>query len=371
MLDAPARSVPAASPAALRPRVLEIGKNNLFGKTDPARHVFYNGYLHRPVPDEPGRRQIGVRTIGGLLAALRGNAHDVVLVYPHRHAPWSPEMILRMLGRSRVIHLPSLVLQACSGPLATLACNKPIAVVDLDDTTRLPRHWLPLLRRATLIFKRELPVDHWATFMGVGHRDLPSSGFRARSPLAAVVAKLRPISLGVPRPVEAIASRLGPAEKTIDVFFAGSLRNWGTVRERGLALLQQLAASGLKVEILDRVLPLDQYLARCAASWLVWSPQGLGWDCYRHYEAAACGSVPVINTPTIERHAPLIHGEHCFYYDVEGDALQHAIRAALADRERLRAMGEAARAHVAAHHTAAAIGRHIVETTLAAAAAQH
>ncbi len=350
-------------------RALEIGKNSLFAATAPDRHCYYYGFYYPPGPDEPGARPIATRTLGDLLRALRGDEFDIVVLYPHRRAPWSPDTIGRVLARSRVIHLPSLALQAWGSHFGRLARNKPVVVVDFDDSPRLPSHWLPLLRKATLIFKRELPVDHWATFTGIKHRDLPSTRFRARSPLAPVVAKLRPISLGVPKASEAIAARLTGVEKTTDVFFAGSLKNWGTVRERGAAQLRRLADEGVRVEIPDRILPLGEFLARCAAAWLVWSPQGLGWDCFRHYEAAACGAVPVINNPTIERHRPLMHGTHCLYYDVEDDGLLRTIRAALADKDRLRAMGEAARAHVAAHHTLATLGRHVMDETLAAYAA--
>lgn len=351
-------------------RALEIGKNSLFAATAPDRHCYYYGFYYPPGPDEPGARPIATRTLGDLLRALRGDEFDIVVLYPHRRAPWSPDTIGRVLARSRVIHLPSLALQAWGSHFGRLARNKPVVVVDFDDSPRLPSHWLPLLRKATLIFKRELPVDHWATFTGIKHRDLPSTRFRARSPLAPVVAKLRPISLGVPKASEAIAARLTGVEKTTDVFFAGSLKNWGTVRERGAAQLRRLADEGVRVEIPDRILPLGEFLARCAAAWLVWSPQGLGWDCFRHYEAAACGSVPLISQPAIERHRPLLDGVHALYYDIEGDGLERAVRAALADTDRLRTIATAGRAHVLTHHTEASLCRYVAETALAAGPAQ-
>ena len=77
-----------------------------------------------------------------------------------------------------------------------------------------------------------------------------------------------------------------------------------------------------------------------------------------------CGSVPLINRPTIERYQPLLSGEHAFYYDVEEGELTRAAVAALADKPRLEAMGRAARAHVLTHHTPEAIARHIVRTSL-------
>jgi hypothetical protein len=48
-------------------------------------------------------------------------------------------------------------------------------------------------------------------------------------------------------------------------------------------------------------------------------------------------------------------------YDVEPGELTRTVTAALADRERLRAIGAAARKHVRAFHIHTAIGRHVVD----------
>ncbi len=76
----------------------------------------------------------------------------------------------------------------------------------------------------------------------------------------------------------------------------------------------------------------------------------MGWDCNRHYEAGIAQSVPVMNQPTIIRHAPLLEGVHGVYYDVEPGGLERAAVAALADKDRLKTMAIAARDHVFAHH---------------------
>jgi hypothetical protein len=68
-------------------------------------------------------------------------------------------------------------------------------------------------------------------------------------------------------------------------------------------------------------LPRQKFNEALLASWLVWSPEGSGWDSFRHYEVCLAGSVAVINFPTIRRHAPLLDGVHCFYYGIEGDDL--------------------------------------------------
>jgi len=95
----------------------------------------------------------------------------------------------------------------------------------------------------------------------------------------------------------------------------------------------------------------------------VWSPEGLGWECLRHYEAALAGSVPLMQSPSILRYAPLQEGEHAFYYYLEGEHLAFRIRQALQNRARLVEMGRAARQHVLQWHTHEALGRYVIEET--------
>jgi hypothetical protein len=76
-------------------------------------------------------------------------------------------------------------------------------------------------------------------------------------------------------------------------------------------------------------------------------------------------SIPVMNHPTIMRHAPLIEGQHAFYYDIEPGGLERAVVAALADKDRLRRMATAARDHAFAHHVMKAYCDHILRTALA------
>jgi hypothetical protein len=196
-------------------------------------------------------------------------------------------------------------------------------------------------------------------FLKTAHANLPTPRFREDARRRAWVEKLRPISLGLPTEG---ADVLPPtlAEKNADVFFAGRVTGSSTLRERGLVELRALAAAGLSLDIPDAPLPRAAFYVRCAAARLVWSPEGLGWDCFRHYEAPACGAVPLINTPTIERHAPLIAGEHALYYDPEPGGLTRAVTAALTDSEALTRIASAGQAHVMAHHTPTALARYVV-----------
>jgi len=152
-------------------------------------------------------------------------------------------------------------------------------------------------------------------------------------------------------------------DKDIDVFFAGAVNS--IPRARGLDTLRALARDGYRVDIHPGGLSKRDYLDRCARSWLTLSPEGYGWECFRHYEASLCRSVPVLSPPGILRHQPLISGQHAIYYAAEGDGLRDAIVAALADKETLQRMAAAAREHVLRHHTHACIVAHIVETARA------
>jgi glycosyltransferase involved in cell wall biosynthesis len=159
-------------------------------------------------------------------------------------------------------------------------------------------------------------------------------------------------------------------EKTIDVFFAGRIGDSSTVRQRGFDQLLTLRDEGYAIDVTDTTLPFEEYLARCARAHLVWSPEGFGWQTFRIYEAAICGAAPLVSRPSIERYRPLVDGIHAIYYDAEPGELPRTARAALQDRDRLRAIGRGARDHVKAFHTPAAIARYVVETALSAAGCQ-
>jgi len=154
-------------------------------------------------------------------------------------------------------------------------------------------------------------------------------------------------------------------EKTTDVFFAGRVEGSSWIRTTGIQELSGLGTKGVKVDFVQGTISRDEFYRRCASSWLTWSPEGFGWDCFRHYEAPACGSVPVCNYPTIERHRPLVSGEHALFYSGEPGTLEKAIIQALADKDRLRQLAQRGRQHVLANHTPAALAAYVVEQGLA------
>ena len=125
-----------------------------------------------------------------------------------------------------------------------------------------------------------------------------------------------------------------------------------------------MARRGLKIDIAEERLPQDEFYRRMSQAWLAWSPSGLGWDCYRHYEAPQCLSVPVINYPTIARYQPLEDGIHAIYYSPEGDGLCRTIEFALADKDRLKQIAVGGRAHVRANHVGPKVCEHVLRLAL-------
>ena len=108
---------------------------------------------------------------------------------------------------------------------------------------------------------------------------------------------------------------------------------------RECAELAALRERGITVDIPQSRLPLPEFYQRAARE-PGWSGRRRGWAGIASAitKRSACGSVPVINQPTIERHRPLVAGEHAFYYDPAPGELTRTIVAALADKERLRTM---------------------------------
>ncbi|MCW5980645.1 MAG: glycosyltransferase [Bryobacteraceae bacterium] len=109
-------------------------------------------------------------------------------------------------------------------------------------------------------------------------------------------------------------------------------------------------------------MPHQEYLERCARAWLTWSPEGYGWECFRHYEASLCRSVPILSQPGICRYQPLLDGRHAWYYRPEGESLREVVVKALADKAALESMARAACEHALRFHTQRRACDYILET---------
>jgi hypothetical protein len=340
-------------------RILEVGDRGLFAAGMPEQTTLLWTGAIAPPPHGATQRDFALREIGWLRHALAARAFDLIACHVPVYAPWSAQGLFRRLFSRNLLRSPASLIRSFGLAVLPRRLDAPLVLLDTEDTPAINRHAFPLLDRARLYFKRELPVDHWHAFLKTAHPDLPTRRFRMLPKFRERAAKLRPLSIGVPA-ASLAAARFHEGEKTADVFFAGTIEGSSTVRSAGLAALQRLRAQGVRIDIPDQPLGLPEFLARCGRAWLTWSPEGYGWECFRHYEAPLAGSVPVISRATIHRHAPLVHGEHCFHYDVEGDGLAQTIASALADKDRLARMARAAAAHVLAHHTPQALCEYVL-----------
>ncbi|MDQ4061213.1 MAG: glycosyltransferase [Pseudomonadota bacterium] len=346
-----------------RLRIVELGDHTYFKYSYPAETELIWTGLRPPRDPSLSYTEFSPAVLLQLMRRIRRGEMDLLVCYPPLYAPWHPRSFLHALRHYHMRFAKGLFM-SCGTTLVRLLGRVPLAVVDMGDSFAINRHNFFLLDRCTAYFKRELPTDHWKVFFKTAHRNLPTRALRRNERYRRRIARLRPISSGVGDPQEFLGFAAAQPEKTADIFFAGEHRVSSTIRSDGLAQIRALARMGYTVDVPEGRIPRDEFYARCARAWLTWSPEGYGWDCYRHYEAPLCGSVPVINYPSIHRHAPLLEGVHCFHYGIEGDDLTRTIVRALADKAKLAEMAAAARDHVLRHHSFRALCDHIIEICL-------
>ncbi len=351
-------------------KVLEIGEHFLFHMADVKRSDFFLATPKANYGMAWNPRFLSLPALIQIFFRVARGYYDLVVIHPPHYPGWHPRSFLAVFKftvlKGHPLIYPSVLFSTFAYHLLRFLPPCPMVAIDMSDHAGLPRHHHYLLDRAKAYFKRELPVDKWQVFYRTGHRSLPSQNFRSKPKWRRRLAKLLPISLATPMSVfESAAHNIG-AKKTTDIFFAGQTFATNTVREEGIHQLTALKSQGIKVDIPETHLPIEEFHKRCAQAWLTWSPAGFGWECIRHAEASAAGSLPIINTPAITRHQPMRGGEHCFFYNPdEKDGLQRVIFEALSDKARLKKMAKAAQSHIWRHYTLNALCNHVVQTAFA------
>jgi glycosyltransferase involved in cell wall biosynthesis len=344
-------------------RVLEIGEHSLFGAAMPGiTDSYFCGYR---APHREHRPFFGLLAFFRTLRAVRRGEYDLVVVAPPFYPGWHPRSFLAAIKYTVFKGRPQELWGAIVSPLVFallrfFPADRMIAI-DRSDSFGLPRHSFFLLDKARAFFKRELPVDHWQALYGSGHNRLPGIRFRSGRRWQLRMAKLRPIPLGLSPEPAAAALAAGPAAKRHDIFFSGAIEGNSHVRSLIPKQLGALQSAGIAVDWAKQPVPRTEFLRRCAEAWLVLSPAGLGWDCYRHVEAALCGSVPLVSAPTIDRYRPFVIGEHCLAYYADENRMIETVNAALADKTRLAGMAAAAREHALANLTEEAVCSALLE----------
>jgi hypothetical protein len=74
-----------------------------------------------------------------------------------------------------------------------------------------------------------------------------------------------------------------------------------TTRITAVKLLRELVQkTNWNIVIADAPMAFHDFWSTIARSKITLSTAGGGWDCFRHYEAVALGSLPFINKPTMD-----------------------------------------------------------------------
>jgi len=329
-------------------RIVEIGCHAVMKSAFPDRTRLLWTY-HKTVDPVSFFEPFSLRAARQVWQQMRAGQIDLIVVWVSPYAPWNFRQLKAIYGRP-FQPWKSLIRIFGIQALRFVSTATPILAIDNEDARTIANHNMFLLDKAKIFFKRELPIDRWQVFQHTAHAGLPGARFRTNPKNRRRVGRLHPISIGVTRP-EPVPEQLPFPEKSVDLFVALTLEGGTTVRNQGIEQIRKLATAGLVLDIAEGRIAHSEYLERMARAWLTWSPEGLGWDCFRHYEAPLSYTVPVINSPTIVRYAPLQDGVHAIYYQPdEPDSLGEKILSALADKDRLRLIAQTARSHVLKFH---------------------
>lgn len=292
--------------------------------------------------------QLSIRTFPTLRRLLRQNQLDAVILF----IPAYPNLFQPFPHRNPLKNLPGI--PAFLGFLIRYwllyfllkEAKAPLLIFDRLDATVIDKRWHRFIGLCQGYFKRELPKCPANAFLY--SERIAAEPWVNSDRYSSYIAKLRPFSDGVHDNIVAVPIK--GLQKDIDILWGGNV-TISPVRENGLKLLRKLKEMGYNVMICEKKVPRDEFYEMVQRSYLVWSPEGTGWQCFKHYETCAMASVPVISYPTIWQDMPLQDGVNCFYYDPEQEGLIEVVKRALLDKHRLVEMGREARPFVLRNHT--------------------
>lgn len=347
------------------PRILEFGLMPLVTAAFPERTTFLDTRLRwadvRTRAPRSGSMPLRllklVRRVAGIARACLVQDYDIVVarcVGPVNSAgrAYPVHAALSLIG----LAFRGLVLFAARGPRVRLA------VLDVTDHLTIHPRDRAFLRRCDLFFKRELAANPWNTLETVLPRGACAGHARQDPACLALRAKLRPFALGIG--ATALKAPIPASARSYDLFYVGSVQGIA-FREALSGVLPRLAARGWRIHAPTHRLSPEAFAEAITRSRFCLSPSGVGWDCYRHYEVAALGSVPIFDTRPLTGIKPFLHGREGFYLDPQEDlerALDHLLRTDDAGVDR---MTSAAQALVERVYTFDALARYVIAETLA------
>jgi hypothetical protein len=180
----------------------------------------------------------------------------------------------------------------------------PAVIIDCRDNFMIRDEDVELLRLADLFYKREVPFNRFNMFRS-------SSESLFKTELHDLSVKPRPISIGIDDGVyHQLKSRR--CAKESDIFWCGKINS---SQRLGLSdKLHSLATRhGWTLDAPESNLSEEEFYRRIALSRVCISVEGAGWDCYRHYESIALGTIPLMNQPTVDASGWSGAPDACFF----------------------------------------------------------
>jgi len=350
----------ASEPVARPLRILEIGFQPLLSTAFPDQTEFIDTRF----------RWSEVRTYETAKSSLPRRLYRLAGSFVHLlRTCWRQEydvVATRCLGpvnshgRSILNHLGRVMMGgAFRGLVRFTARGQRVRLVVIDQTDHVTIHPRDhkFIRACALYFKRELADNHWHSLEAVLPRGACTGATRFTPEGVALRARLRPFALGID--ATAIVPPIPTTGKKYDLFYVGTAA--GIPLREGLhEVLDVLAGRGWRVFAPKERLTPDEYREAVRQSRLCLSPGGVGWDCYRHYEVVAFGSVPVFNYRGMQSIAPFRHGVHCFYYDPQGDVAEQVEVWLRLPPELLDRVAGGAQEHLAKHFTFDALAAYVL-----------
>jgi hypothetical protein len=360
----------AVEPSKLCPKVLEIGFQPLLKNAFPDSVTFIDTRLrwsdvHTYQVNQASLSVKIKRLASSFMHAMRlalTQDYDAVVTrclgpVNSYGRPWWTYFVGRSIGWA----LERLVLFAARGSRVCLV------VLDQTDHSTIHPRDLRLARASDLYFKRELADNLWHSLESILPRGA-SAGTTSQSPLGvSLCLKLRPLPLGIDE--SAIGQPVPSAEKRYDIYYSGTSSHI-PVREDLIGILVALEQRGWRVFAPQTRLTFEEFRTAVRQSRLCLSPSGIGWDCYRHYEVLAFGSVPAMNFRPVRSIAPLRHGRECFYFDPQDDLITQIEGWLNLSNERLDEIIASAQQRLRSYYTLDAIARYIMGEITAAVAAK-
>ena len=216
---------------------------------------------------------------------------------------------------------------------------------------------------ACTVFMREMPLNRFHAFSNQYFGEEVPLGPPFSVKYRLDPGKLMPLSIGIPdsnvQQIFSVLDDRGRPEKTFDLTLIGSESSWE--RRRVMSGLEKLKLAGYKI-FFGNQFPFKDYVEILARSWLVLSPPGNSYECWRHYEIPLAGAVPLLAVPTIFRQAPFRPNIEALYYFPDAEDFYEVAVNALRDKDRLRMIAEQGARSVLANHVWSKQREHILQT---------